>query len=59
MIGNSLKSDVMPVLAIGGHAAHVPYHTTWVHERIEHTIEHPWFYEIGNVADITSYLGVE
>lgn len=56
MIGNSLKSDVLPVLAIGGHAAHVPYHTTWAHEKIEHTIEHPNFYELGNIADITSYL---
>lgn len=56
MIGNSLKSDVLPVLAIGGHGAHVPYHTTWEHEKIEHKIEHPNFYEMGNIADITSYL---
>ncbi len=56
MIGNSLKSDVLPVLAIGGHAAHVPYHTTWAYEKIQHTIEHPNFYEMGNIADITSYL---
>lgn len=56
MIGNSLKSDVLPVLAIGGYAAHVPYHTTWAHEKIEYTIEHPYFYELSNIADITSYL---
>ena len=56
MIGNSLKSDVMPVLAIGGHAAHVPYHTTWAHEKIDHHIEHEQFYEINTIADITSYL---
>jgi putative hydrolase of the HAD superfamily len=29
MIGNSLKSDVLPVLAIGGYAVHIPFHTTW------------------------------
>lgn len=58
MIGNSLKSDVLPVLAIGGYAAHVPYHTTWAHERIEHTVDHPQFFEMGNIADITSYLGL-
>ena len=58
MIGNSLKSDVLPVLAIGGYAAHVPYHTTWAHERIEHAVEHPRFYEMSNIADITSYLGL-
>ena len=58
MIGNSLKSDVLPVLAIGGHAAHIPYHTTWDHEKIEHTVAHERFYELGNIADITSYLGI-
>jgi len=29
MVGNSLKSDVLPVLNIGGYAVHVPFHTTW------------------------------
>jgi putative hydrolase of the HAD superfamily len=33
LIGNSLKSDVLPVLAIGGHAVHIPFHTTWAHEK--------------------------
>jgi putative hydrolase of the HAD superfamily len=49
MIGNSLKSDILPVLAIGGHAVHIPYHITWAHENAElsaeqralcHVIEH-------------------
>jgi putative hydrolase of the HAD superfamily len=35
MIGNSLKSDVLPVLNIGGHAVHIPYHTTWEYEKID------------------------
>ena len=34
MIGNSLKSDILPVLAVGGQAIHVPYHTTWIHEEV-------------------------
>jgi putative hydrolase of the HAD superfamily len=34
MAGNSVRSDVMPVMAIGGHAFHVPYHVTWAHELI-------------------------
>ncbi|WP_299013759.1 HAD family hydrolase [uncultured Polaribacter sp.] len=34
MIGNSLKSDVLPLLAIGATAMHVPFHTTWVHEEV-------------------------
>ncbi len=33
MVGNSIKSDILPVLGLGAHAVHVPYHTTWIHER--------------------------
>jgi putative hydrolase of the HAD superfamily len=32
MIGNSLRSDIAPVIALGGWGIHVPYHTTWAHE---------------------------
>jgi putative hydrolase of the HAD superfamily len=56
MIGNSLKSDVMPVLSIGGHSYHVPYHTTWAHEQVEHTIEHVNFRQLNNIKDILPYL---
>ena len=34
MIGNSLKSDVLPLLEIGAKAIHIPFHTTWVHEEV-------------------------
>ncbi|WP_133478580.1 HAD family hydrolase [Cognatilysobacter segetis] len=33
MVGNSLRSDVAPVVALGGIGVHIPYHLTWVHER--------------------------
>ncbi len=36
MIGNSLKSDVLPLLEIGAKAIHIPFHTTWQHEIVEH-----------------------
>ena len=32
MVGNSLRSDIAPVLELGGWGVHVPYHTTWAHE---------------------------
>lgn len=32
MVGNSLRSDIAPVIALGGWGVHVPYHTTWAHE---------------------------
>jgi putative hydrolase of the HAD superfamily len=35
MVGNSLKSDILPVLALGGRAAYVPYHLTWAAERVD------------------------
>jgi len=35
MVGNSLKSDILPVAEIGGIAVHIPYRTTWVHERVD------------------------
>ncbi len=34
MIGNSLKSDVLPIINIGARAIHVPFHTTWQHEEV-------------------------
>ena len=35
MVGNSIKSDILPVLALGGAGAHVPYPLTWAHEQVE------------------------
>jgi putative hydrolase of the HAD superfamily len=35
MVGNSVRSDVLPVLAIGGRAVQVPYHVTWALEQVE------------------------
>ncbi len=37
MVGNSLRSDILPVVALGGHAVHIPYHITWAHEHVEDT----------------------
>lgn len=34
MVGNSLRSDIEPVIQLGGRAVHMPYHSTWAHEQI-------------------------
>ena len=34
MVGNSLRSDILPVVEVGGHAIYVPYETTWAHEEV-------------------------
>ena len=56
MIGNSLKSDVLPVLAIGGYAVHIPFHTTWEHEKINHKVEHPNFKTLEKISDVLNIL---
>ena len=56
MLGNSLKSDVLPVLAVGGYAVHVPYHTTWEHERVDFKVEHPKFRHIDTLTAILPSL---
>ncbi len=56
MIGNSLRSDVLPVLGIGGYAIHIPFHTTWAHERIDHKVEHANFRDVEKIADILPHL---
>ena len=57
MIGNSLRSDILPVLKIGGQAVYVPYHTVWLHEMAE--IEPSFkFYEIGQLGQLTQLLDI-
>jgi putative hydrolase of the HAD superfamily len=56
MIGNSLNSDVMPVLNVGGYAIHVPYHITWAHEQIEHTIDNERFKSVENIKEVLAFV---
>ena len=56
MIGNSIKSDVLPVLELGGHAIHVPYHTTWAYEQVSQKIELKNFIKVNKISDIKQYI---
>lgn len=56
MVGNSVRSDVLPVMAIGGHAVHVPYHITWEIERVDHHDED--VIELASLADVLPWLGL-
>ena len=56
MIGNSLKSDVLPVLGLGGYGIHVPYHTTWEHEQVDIQITDPNFVELAKIRDLLTYF---
>jgi putative hydrolase of the HAD superfamily len=56
MVGNSLKSDVLPVLNIGGSAIHVPYHITWAHEQIEDNIDSDRFRSVVSIREILTMV---
>jgi putative hydrolase of the HAD superfamily len=56
MIGNSLKSDVLPVLNIGGHGYHIAYHTTWEYEKIDFEIQHDNFKSFEKISDVLPIL---
>ncbi len=56
MIGNSIKSDVLPVLEIGGYGVHVPYHTTWAYEKVDHNIDSPNFRKVDSIKEILPFL---
>ncbi|MGV7105041.1 HAD family hydrolase [Flavobacterium sp. U410] len=56
MLGNSIKSDILPVLELGGYGGHIPYHTTWLHERHEHQLQHNNFVELKSIDSILNYL---
>lgn len=56
MIGNSLKSDVIPVLDIGAYAYHIPFHTTWQHEMVSDRVEHVNFRTFESASDLLKIL---
>lgn len=56
MVGNSPNSDILPVLEIGAHAFHIPFHTTWAHEANDSSIEHPNFQSFDRISEILDLL---
>lgn len=56
MIGNSVVSDVLPVLGIGGRALHVPYPLTWALERAEPPVGEERFRSVDGLAHAAAVL---
>ena len=56
MLGNSIKSDIIPVLELGGSAAHIPYHVTWTHEQHKTNLKHENFNQLKSINEISNYL---
>ncbi|MDP2289912.1 MAG: GrpB family protein [Actinomycetota bacterium] len=56
MVGNSVRSDILPVMALGGTAVHVPYPLLWELEHVEHD-EH--FAELESITQLPGWLGID
>ena len=56
MIGNSLKSDIAPALAIGAWAIHIPFHVTWQLEHFD-DIDHERLIKVSHFSEILKYVG--
>ncbi|MGJ1192286.1 HAD family hydrolase [Sphingobacterium siyangense] len=56
MIGNSINSDVLPVLELGGQAIHVPYHVTWTHEQASDEIKPSNFLQVESLNQLLPIL---
>ncbi|HJO93685.1 MAG TPA: HAD family hydrolase [Victivallales bacterium] len=58
MIGNSLKSDILPVVNIGCNAIHIPCEeATWAHEYVdESSMKHLNYYKVKKIVDVLSYI---
>lgn len=56
MVGNSVNSDIQPVLELGGYAVHIPYHTTWQHELHSAEITNSNVLQLNNIKELLRYL---
>jgi putative hydrolase of the HAD superfamily len=51
MVGNSLRSDILPVTALGARAVYIPYHLTWAHETVaDHDARQPNYVELEHIG---------
>ena len=57
MVGNSLKSDIAPALAVGAWAVHIPFHVTWQLEHFD-DIDHERLIKISQFSELPGHLGL-
>jgi len=57
MVGNSLRSDVVPVVALGARAVHIPYHVTWHHEHVpDEALPQEGWHRLDTIAQLSQLL---
>jgi putative hydrolase of the HAD superfamily len=57
MVGNSVRSDILPVVELGGFGLHIPYHVTWDHEVVDAPKE--TFDTVASISDVVEWLAAE
>ena len=55
MVGNSFKSDISPVLRLGGYGVYIPFHTTWLHEQTDE-YDHPNLFRADNFRELENIV---
>jgi putative hydrolase of the HAD superfamily len=57
MVGNSLRSDILPVIEAGGHAVHVPYAVEWIHEQVPpEALDGAHYHRIAQLGELPDLL---
>ena len=57
MVGNSLRSDIVPLLELGARAVHIPYQVTWRHEQVaEESLPRSGWYRLETIAELSPLL---
>lgn len=56
MVGNSVKSDILPVIGIGAKAVHVPFEVTWQHENNHAIADFDSFITVSDISDLLNIL---
>ncbi|MBT8155328.1 HAD family hydrolase [Epibacterium ulvae] len=56
MVGNSMRSDILPVLEAGGWATYVPHGLVWDHEHAEPPVDHARYFEVDDMGDLPALI---
>jgi putative hydrolase of the HAD superfamily len=57
MVGNSMRSDIAPVVALGARAVHIPYHVTWNHEHLpDESLPQSGWYRLNGIGELGQLL---
>jgi len=56
MVGNSMRSDILPILELGGMGIYIPYQVTASFEIVEEDVSHDQFHQLGHISELPEFL---